>query len=165
MSMMFERQDMALGGAFTTDMAAVVFGGAGDSKLGALVQNMTFNYSQNVIKLYEVGSSGGMGKTNIYYVGGRTNGAASVARIVGPVDTLTAVYKKFGDVCNACDNNITLDLVNSACTQGSCAGKVPNGKIKFTLKYCVLVQMGISVTAQDMVINEQTQLMFSGLQY
>lgn len=157
MTEMFNRQATTLNGIFTADKAVVDFGGG---MLGLLVQGLNFTYAQQITRLYEVGSE--LGKTNIYYVGGRTNGQAGVNRVVGPKAGIVELYKKYGNVCEAKENHLKFTLEQADCATTSDLG---TEKLSFKLKYCVLTQVGISVQAQDMIINEHSQIMFSGLEY
>jgi hypothetical protein len=152
----FTKQDTSIGGVFSSDKVKLTFS---NNVTGVLVQGMNFTYSQNVTRLYEVGSTTGSDKTNVYYVGGRTQGMLQLNRVIGPNATIKELYTEYGDVCKACGNNITLDLQEVDCCEGGTGG------MTYTAKFCVLVQVGVSVQAQDMIINEQSQIMFSGLDF
>jgi len=162
----FQREDTALAGVFTSDKAKLVFAG---TVTGVLVQGINFTYSQQVTRLYEVGSNGGTAagggeRTNMYYVGGRTQGQMQLNRVVGPNATIKALYEQYGNVCKACDNPLELTLQETNCCESGVAVTGDrNIELVYTLKYCVLTQIGISLQAQDMIINEQSQVMFSGL--
>jgi hypothetical protein len=72
---------------------------------------------------------------------------------------MKAFYDNFSDVCQARGNDITLRL------QGQCGeGQRVTGVI-YRAKYCVLTQIGMSVAAQDFVISENSQMMFSNLEF
>jgi hypothetical protein len=111
----------------------------------------------------EIGTTG-QDKTNIYYVGGRTAGQMGLSRVIGPKTTIKELYKEYGDVCKSCNNTIELQLKETDCCQADTT--TANGsEITYTLKHVVLIQVGIQIGAQDMMINEQSSLMFSGLDY
>jgi len=152
----FTKQNTTIGGVFSSDKVKLTFS---SSVNGVLVQGMNFTYSQNVTRLYEVGSEEGQDTTNVYYVGGRTQGTLQLNRVIGPNTTISKLYSEYGDICKSCDNHITLNLLEASCC--------PDGgeQMTYTCKFCVLVQVGVSVQAQDMIINEQSQIMFSGLDY
>ena len=153
----FAKADSKLMGAFTANDAALVMSPA---KLGALVQGINFTYSQNVMRLYEINWQK-QDYANVYYVAGRSQGQLGMNRIVGPNAAITALYSKYGDVCQASQNPLTLDL-----SAGNCAvGRAVANSLSYTLKFCVLTQVGLAVQAQDMLINENSALMFSGLDY
>jgi hypothetical protein len=146
----FNKATNGFGKAFTADGAVFTFSGQAGNLLGSgmLVQQVNINYQQQVTRLWEVGSD------LTYYVGGRTQGNMTVGRVVGPGVIMSAFYSRFGDVCNASQNTIMLYIGTGCYT----TDKFKNGNFKFS--YCVLTSVGISVAAQDMVINENLQLMF-----
>lgn len=147
----FARSSTKLAGAFSADLGRLSFG-TGVST--ALVQNVNATYMQNVTRLYEVGTAD-FG-SNVYYVGGRTQGSLAIARVIGPSSVLQQYYQKFGNVCRAKTNTIELVFDPLDC-DGAMA--------VYSCKYCVIVQIGVSVAAQDMVVNENSQLMFSSMEY
>lgn len=155
MADIFNRDVSTLGGVFTSDRGKLSFSNAkGERVEAALVQNMTFTYSQNITRFYEVGGP------RIYYVGGRTSGQATIARIIGPSVVLTAFYKKFGDVCQAATNTMGIRLEETDCTP-----PLKHISITYTLSLVVLVAISAAIGAQDMIINENSQLMFGSLSY
>jgi hypothetical protein len=141
------------GGALSADGAKVVFAAPelGTDGLGLLVQQVSVNYQQNISRIYEVGSD------RSYYVAGRAQGTASINRVVGPRVIQLGFYSKFGNVCNAAENNIDF-IASNACGPGGTAESVA-----FTLKHVVLVGIGMTVGAQDMVINEAVSMMYTAL--
>ena len=82
--------------------------------------------------------------------------------IIGPNATIKQMYSTYGNVCKGCNNKITLTLSEADCCTASSAAQV---SLSYKLMYCVLTQVGVSIAAQDMIINESCQIMFSGLQY
>lgn len=156
MGAIFQRENTKVNGVFTSDRAKLKFS---QGVTGVLVQGVNFNYSQMVTRLYELGTADGGNFTNIYYVGGRTQGTAGLNRVVGPKATIKQMYATYGNICNACNNSMELQLNEVDCCTGS------GQSLAYTLKYVVLVQVGISVQAMDMIINEVSQLLFSGCDY
>ena len=150
MAELFTRAQNVFGGAFAADLGKLTFG---EGLTGTLVQNLNATYMQNVSRLYEVGNSGDAAK--VYYVGGRAQGQMGIARVVGPSVTVCDFYEKFGNVCNAGQNLVQLTLNPLACDEGS---------LTYNMKFVVLVQVGLSIAAQDMLVNENCSLMFSGLE-
>jgi hypothetical protein len=144
----FSRDVSNLAGVFTADRAKLTFR---NGILNTLAQQVQFSYSQAITRLYEVGSS------NIYYVGGRTQGQASLNRVVGPASTVCEIYRLYGDVCEARENVLTIDLEETDCSSGL------SGRSTYVLSFCVITGVGISVAAQDMIINESTTLMYGSL--
>jgi hypothetical protein len=153
---------------FTT--AEVIYDGAIHSQkgiitssvpgMGILMQNMQLQYSQQITRLYELGIGGQ--DTFAYYVAGRAQGQIQAGHVVGPNVALKAYYSQYGNVCNASKNTITLDLSPNTCdvqTGGT------SGKLAYKCKNCVLSQVGFSVSVQDYLINENSTLMFIGMEY
>ena len=130
----------ALKGGFRADQLKLKF--AGIDVEGYLVQNVQFSYTQQVTMLYEIGSN------FVYYVGGRTQGTATLSRVLGPAPLASAFIERFNDICKP--SNIKLKA-NAGCEGPG---------IQYTLKKAVLTTLSVSVTAQEVVINEQMQFIF-----
>jgi hypothetical protein len=156
MADIFNKVTNKLGAAWSADGAAVSFAGqaAGLLGVGMIVQQVNIGYQQQVTRLYEIGS------TNTYYVAGRVQGNMTVGRIVGPGVVMSRFYERFGDVCNASQNTMNLYIGTGCYVTGSGGTTAEFPNARFIISYCVLINVGISVGAQDMVINEQLQLMF-----
>lgn len=131
-------------GGFRADQLRLTF--AGLDVAGFLVQNVQFQYTQQITMLYEIGSS------NVYYVGGRAQGSATLARVVGPAPLGAQFLRQFNDLCSPQD--INFDASNG------CRG----GGVNYTLEDAVLTTVSVSVQAQDVVINEQLQFIFVDLE-
>ena len=103
-------------------------------------------------RLYEVG-------TNLtYYVVGRTQGNAGMARVLGPRAVSYTFYEIFGDACKAPSNVLTLSA-NAGC---GFEGSYSNG-FAITLTGVLIQSLAGSVRAEDMLISEQLGLMFVAL--
>ncbi len=169
----FTRNQYKLEDSFSADSAMLTFTGGVDP---ALIQNINFNYSQNITRLYEVGGPGAGQKQRTYYVGGRTQGQAGVARVVGPKTSMAAFYTNYGNVCAAKSNSIKLSF-SPACsgTAPGAAGLVTaavaaavgegGGQSAYTLVGTVITNIGFSVQAMDMVFNENSALQFVDMEY
>lgn len=129
-------------GSFRADDVEIDFGGVGGP--GGLAQSVQFTCNRTVNFLYELGSS------NVYYVGNRRQGQAQCVKVVGGSADIIGQY---GDMC------APKDLTMKA--RGGCGGVV--GGKTYKLKYAVLNSVGASVTAQEIVINEQLGFVFSDL--
>ena len=162
MANIFGRASQTLGGVFLADYGKISFGAAVSS---ALVQNVNFTFRQTVNRLYELGNSGGVGdETNVYYVGGRQEGNLTIGRVIGPSHDVSDFYCKFGCVCKATENNLILDLGQGDCLGQPCSAAPRAGDIlSYKLEQCVITQVGVTVAAQDMLINENVQLMFNNV--
>lgn len=147
----FTRTEVNMGNSMTSQFGLIT---PVNGLTGILMQSLQLTYAQQVTRVYEIGSVGA--KTSIYYVSGRANGQLNVAHIIGPATTIKTFYSSYSDVCAAQGNNLTLTLGTNFCGGG--AG------LTYLAKYCVLVQVGMSISAQEFVINENSSLMFSGLE-
>jgi len=151
----FQRNVTTLAGTFTADSAALTFGGT-DANLNTLVQNMQIGYSQNITRLYEVGTS------NIYYVGGRTMGQSNIGRVIGPSSSVQAFYQAYGNVCAAKGNGFTLTLDETDC---STKNPIPSIPTTVLMSNVVIQSVNIGVQAQEMIISDNTSMIFSSLQF
>lgn len=153
MSDLFKRTEVAFGGSMAADKGLIV---PNKGLTGILMQNLNLTYSQNVSRIYELGKFGE--KISMYLIGGRSQGQMGAAHVIGPRVTMKQFYDNFSDVCEAGTNDIKI-LV-----QAQCDTAVSN-RLAYNAKYCVLVQVGMAVGAADFVINENSALMFSNLEY
>lgn len=149
----FSRKTDLFGGAFSSDSSELILPGSSDST-GLLVQQLQFTYAQQITRLYEIGSHA------IYYVGGRTNGDASINRILGPRVLAIQFYTDYGDLCKAGTNTLQFKMTAQCDT-----GVATRADASLILSMTVVTQVGVTMTAQDMLINEQLRLMYSGLKY
>lgn len=159
----FGRGGQAFGGAIAADAARVVFStgtdgaGVNEAQPGMLVQQLKLNYQQQITRVYEIGSD----KT--FYVVGRTQGQVEMARIMGPRTIQLGFYTKFGNACLAATNNINF-IAETGCTAQDGSRVTRSGSAySFTVKHAVIINLGVQIGAQDMVINEQVQMMFTAL--
>lgn len=154
MADVFTRTEVDFGGAMHAQNGVIV---PNNGLSGVLMQNIQLSYQQQVTRIYELGNRGQ--RTKVYYIGGRSQGTIGAAHVVGPGVSMKLFYDNFGDVCKAANNTCVVDLAPNICAgQGQ-------AKAVYTVKYCVLVSIGVSVAAQDFVVNENSQLMFSGLEF
>lgn len=138
-------------GGFRADQLNMVI--QGTPVAGLVIQNVNFTFSQQITMLYEIGSRNA---NFVYYVGGRTQGTASIARILGPASSQARFIENFGDLCDP--GNIDFDA-SSGCPGGG------GGDVRYTLISAVLTTLALSVTANDIVINETMQFMFVDMEY
>jgi hypothetical protein len=152
MADLFKRTEVDFGGAMTSEKGMLV---PNKGLTGLLMQNFTLQYQQNVTRIYEIGTAGETAK--VYYISGRSAGTLSSSHIVGPGVSLKEFYDNFSDVCEAGTNDIQIQLGPNICEGAN--------NIAYNAKFCVLVSIGVSLSAQEFVINENSALMFSGLEY
>jgi hypothetical protein len=160
----FARRELNFNGAFTADTGLI----SGGTLTGVLMQSIGLNYQQQISRIYDLGTAGA--QANVYYIGGRSSGNMNVAHVVGPALALQAYYTSFSDVCQAGSNNIAVNLSRSACGAPAAQGTTLNGgvataTVSYKAKYCVLVGIGMNVGAQDLVIQESSNLTFANLEF
>lgn len=169
MADLFSTTEVKFGGGMTSKLGMIV---SNNGLSGVMMQNIQLQYQQQVTRLYELGVSGQ--QTNVYYVAGRSQGSMSAAHVIGPGVSMMAFYTAFSNPCNARNNQIDLNLTPNLCSPGAQQpANQPNqqadpaqaSNLKYSCKYCVLVGIGVGVQAQDFIVNESSQLMFSALDF
>ena len=140
---------MQFGGAFAADAAVCSFGALAGGGVGLLTQQLQFTYTQRVTRLYEIGSR------FTFYVVGRSQGEASVQRVLGPRPVSLAFYSTYGNPCTA---GTLLFQVGTGCFLGQI-----EGTLAFTLTGVLLISISVSVRAEDMIVSEQLQMMYVAL--
>jgi hypothetical protein len=137
-------------GGFRADQLSLTIGG--EPVAGFLIQQVQFQYAQQVSLLYEIGSN------FVYYVGGRAQGTASIGHIIGPSDFALKLLDKYKDLCYPQD-------ISFKAGAGCDGPKAENttSEMTYTLEDAVMTTISVSVTAQDVVINQQLQFMFIDL--
>lgn len=153
MADMFNRRSDSFGGAFAADGAKMLFAMDGlSAETGMLVQQLSVQYQQQVTRLYEVGSNA------VYLVGGRTAGQGTLNRVLGPKKLAKAFYLTYGDICNAAKNMLQFEAA-AGCNQTF------DANVALHCRFVVINQIGFSLNAGDMMINESMGLMFSSMTY
>lgn len=143
---LFQRQ-VELGAPLAADATRLVLAGIADEDM--LAQNVAIQYQQNINRLWEVGSF----KT--FFIAGRTQGTLQVKRVIGAKGVGTEFIKKYADVCNIRGNFIALQF-NAGCADAAGVGGM-------SAEGCVITSVGYSVSAADMIINEDIAMMFAKL--
>lgn len=101
-----------------------------------LVQQFQFTVNRTVNFLYEIGSN------NVYYVGNRRQGQCQLTRVMAGNGEFQTLIQTYGNMCQP--RNMMLQGI--ACKGG--------GSVNYDVKDATLTSIGASVTAQDVVINE-----------
>ena len=167
MADVYGRRKATFGGAFSADDAIMKFGGLKDengnplpAQTPLLLQNASFNYQQNITRLFDISSS------NIYYVAGPAAGQGSLAQVLGPTKVSQAFMRSYGSVCNADEHTLNFQML------GGCSNANDlNGSLRFATShgfiaaYVVLNSVGVQMSAQQMVIQQSLGLTFSSLEY
>jgi hypothetical protein len=157
MADVFQNAPMSYGGGFKSDLGMLE---TADGISGILMQNIQVTYQRPITKIYELGNRD-LGPTrfgtNVYYVEGRPQGSLTLARILGFAASINAFYVKYGSACNAGDSVMTLALNSAQCVGGA--------KVSLEMSFCVLTSVGVSVNAQQLVINENCGMEFANMVY
>jgi hypothetical protein len=175
MPSVYSRQRTGFGGSFASDLAAFTL--AGNLTPLGIVQNVQAQFAQQIARIYDVsnGGSGGAagGIVPVFYVGGRTQGNATIARVLGPQSgSLCEFYTELGNVCSPQDLTFTFrggcdaqsgNSQSKVIPIGGALGNATFAAVKYTLEACVMTNLGVSVGAQDMIVNENITLMFANL--
>lgn len=180
MSDIYSRQRTGFGGSFASDLAALSIAGNFTVPLG-IVQNVQVQFAQQIARIYDVSNGGtsgskggGGGLVPVFYVGGRTQGQATIARVLGPQSgALCRFYEEMGNVCSPQDLVFTFrgggcvgESGNSPTAQLEFSNAVGNAKsnsVSYTIEAAVMTNIGIQVGSQDMIVNENISLMFANL--
>lgn len=146
--------------ALSAEDAVLVFnrtttttGGPADIAIGDIseklyVQSLTVNYQQPVNQMYDLGSK------NRLFVAGRPSGNAQLQRVVGPSAVATIWLGQFTDPCKITSNTMVLAFDPKCSSTGT-------SNMKRTMYYCLVTSVGFSIQAENMVMNDNTQLIFS----
>lgn len=168
-SAIYERQNTVHSGSFASDLAAMTIAGSGVA-LG-IVQNVQVSFAQQIARIYDVSNGGAAaGTVPVYYVGGRTQGQGTIARVVGPQSgAICDFYTTMGNVCDPQDLTFTFrggcegGATSQAAPTGNAQGAGPLTSVTYTIEAAVMTNLGISVGAQDMIVNENVSLMFANM--
>jgi hypothetical protein len=131
------------GGSFAADLVTLNFGKLTNAK-GAVVQRIVLGYQQQVQRLFEIGSP------LFYYVGGRASGEAALSKILGPGDLIDQFIRTYGDICSPEALQISL---KTGCGAGA------EGNVSYSCGDCVATSIGLSLQAQDTVVNQDCRMM------
>lgn len=149
----YGRRNDSYAGTFTADLAKLTFAAGGTLDLpGLLVQQMTTNYTQQMSRVYELGSN------NVYYVIGRAAGNMGINRIAGPKKLGRAFLDKYGNGCNAGTNVLQFSLIEGCDAQQGSAEK-------YTCNFVVITSISLAVSSQEVLVNSGIQAAFSAFEY
>lgn len=177
MAAIYERQKTGFAGSFASDLAALTIGGT-LTPLG-IVQNVQLSFAQQIARIYDVSNGGSAGAAGgivpVFYVGGRTQGQGTIARVVGPQSgALCEFYEIMGNVCQPQDLNFTFrggcEITGAGVepTQpvdfGNAVGTGEATAVQYSIQACVMTNLGITVGAESMIVNENVTLMFANME-
>ena len=130
MADMFGR-NIKYGGGFRPEGTTVNFSGITG---GSIVRNINISYEQAVSRIWDLGTG------KCFYVAGHTNGTWSIGRVAGG-----SSIGALGGYTVCSPGTIKFSGKNGLCS-GSGAS--------YSLHSVVTVQVGVTVTSDDMIINE-----------
>lgn len=142
-------EDQTWNGSFRADDLKMTFASGGDGA-GALVQQASWNVRREVQMIYEIGSP------NIYYVGNRRSGTIQLQRVVTASDVYQQLIDTFGDMCSP--ESFELEA------SGGCGGEQAQSTRTYTMTHAIMTSLGASVQAQQIVLNETMDFMFSDME-
>jgi hypothetical protein len=153
-------------GVFSSEDSILTFsdqsGGDPRSALGLLVQSWNLNYQQQVVEIFELGSS------NLYWVKGRPQGNGTFGRVVGPAvngqGTSKLLPEDAYDIC-AGGAAVSLTVGSKLCNvQNDQAGRA-DVTAGFTIKVdgLVVTALGFTASVQDTRIQESINFRFTFL--
>ena len=160
MADVFQGTPMSYGGGFRSDKGMLL---DANGVSGKLMQNIQITYQRPITKIYELGKSGD--PVSVYYVEGRPNGNLTLGRIIGFGKAMLDFYTTYGAACNAGAAVMTLLLNNTPCPPAPGLPAVPAARVEVKLTYCTLTSVGLSVNAQQLVINENCSMEFANMEY
>lgn len=159
MASVFQGNSQGIGGAIKAEH--VKLSGTGfASGTGAVVQQLQIQFERSMNMLYEIGSQ------NVYYVGDRRRGTIQGSRIVAGSGDFKTMIATYGDMCKAHENDMEIRAEADLCAVAGRGVLLPNvANVNYNCKGVVLVNIGASVTAQDIVITESVGFQFVELEY
>lgn len=175
MADVYSRQRTGFGGSFASDLAAMSIAGA-TTALG-IVQNVQVQFAQQIARIYDVSNGGTAGAAGglvpVFYVGGRTQGNATIARVLGPQSgALCDFYEMMGNVCSPQDLQFTFrggcgpqggNQPTKKLPFANAVGSAEFNSVKYSIEAAVMTNLGVTVGSQDMIVNENITLMFANL--
>lgn len=151
------QSDARVGGVFNGTDVQIRLGKAGGGETqvggtngirGALVQNITIQYSRGINRVQELGSN------DTYYIIGRSQGAFQMANIVGPTEVVTSIVDELADACKAVRTTLHVTSGTNFCGLADGSADVKK-TVDFILHGPVLTQIGVSLNVGDYTINQQ----------
>lgn len=150
----FGRTDQDYGGGLSSDSLIMNFPQLPGDGLGLVIQNVQIQYTQPIRRIYELGP-GVSGQARVYYVIGRPEGTFQLSRIFGFEPIMGAFYAQYGDPCT--NNSLTLSA------EPGCNGSPNVGTNSWNMTGVVINYVGMSASAQEMMVQEQVSAMFVSL--
>ena len=153
---MFQRRT-TFGGGFNASSTKVQFAGF---KAGLGFNTMNLSYQQQIARIHDLDGDGG----NVYLVAGHPSGTANVNKIIGPRSLSSAFYSRYGDVCRASENNLTLHTETN-CLSSSGGTSTSSGKLRLVLEGVLLQGVSLAFNSENPVSNQSMGMSFIALDW
>ena len=148
------RKPQIVGKAYSSDTMEVAV--AGDDHDFMLVQNLNWNYAQNVTRLFDLENAEFQA-----YVASRPQGQLTFANVVTNLDSMIDFLQTYGDVCSADTNkNIQIQIRGRETGTGLC--REQGGSLRFTQP--VLISTAMSIAVADYIVNNNMAFLFASCQ-
>lgn len=148
------RKAQVIGRAYSSDSFQIAV--AGDDHDFMLVQNLNFNYAQNVTRLFDLENAEFQA-----YVASRPQGQLTLANVVTNLNSMIDFLQMYGDVCSADTNkNIQVEIQGRENNDGLC--RVEGGSVRFTQP--VLISTAMSIAVADYIVNNNMAFIFASAQ-
>lgn len=148
-------RDQVVNGVFRAEDLILEIGGKPAE--GMIVQSVQFTCNRTVNFLYEIGSA------YVYYVGNRRQGQAQMSRVLGGAGEFKQLVCDYGNLC--APKNLTLRVAPATAGPAARDDRCKAANQQYDLIDATLTSLGASVTANEIVINEQLGFMFADIDY
>lgn len=147
------RKTQTVSKVYSSDSVQIAIADEDDGFL--LVQNINYNYQQNVTRLFDLEDAEFQA-----YVASRPQGQLTMANVVANFDELINFTQKYGDPCQSSENrNIVIEIQGN--DEGSEICQTPSGSVSFS--FPVLISTAMSIAVADYVVNNQMSFIFASL--
>ena len=149
----FGRIPQTVGQAYSSDSFQIAIAGRDHDFM--LVQNLAWNYAQNITRIFDLESADYQA-----YVSSRPQGQLTIANVVTNLDSAIEFMQKYGDVCQAdTDKNIVISIEGRAEDTGLC--RIQGGSLSFSQP--VLTAANTSIAVADYMVNNNMTFIFAGV--
>lgn len=139
--------------AYSSDDFQIVI--AGQDQDFMLVQNLAFNYAQNVTRLFDLEDADFQA-----YVASRPQGQMTISNVVTNLSNLISFLQKYGDPCSAEEGkNITVEIRGRANQTGICQPQ--GGSVVFSQP--VLISTAMAIAVADYIVNNNMAFIFASV--
>ncbi|GIW89594.1 MAG: hypothetical protein KatS3mg109_0026 [Pirellulaceae bacterium] len=152
------RQLSQLKGSYSLDdLRVTVPGDSGQTFDAFLVLSVQIGYNQQISRVYGINDNG------VILTSGRTQGTSSFNQVVGPKMSMVEFFSRYGSVCRAVDNTITLRM-NSGCRDAGGGQRASAGEVDLIMAYCTIPDLSFSVTSDNALVTNSFNMTFESLE-